>query len=106
MPARLLDGVAVANQIRADVQPIGAPFTGRARRSRCLGIALAGNNPGSQVYVGSKMNSAGTAGLRAALKRLPSDASLNDLRAVVRRLNESDSHDGILVQSPLPAAMG
>jgi methylenetetrahydrofolate dehydrogenase (NADP+)/methenyltetrahydrofolate cyclohydrolase len=52
------------------------------------------------------MKSAGDAGLRADLERLPATATLADLLDVVRRLNESESHDGILVQSPLPDAMG
>jgi methylenetetrahydrofolate dehydrogenase (NADP+)/methenyltetrahydrofolate cyclohydrolase len=58
------------------------------------------------VYVASKLKSAGEAGLRADLHRLPATASLADLMAVVTRLNESDACDGILVQSPLPDAMG
>ena len=50
---------------------------------------------------------AGTeSGLRVDLNRLGADASLNELISLVRRLNASDAHDGILVQSPLPSAMG
>ena len=58
------------------------------------------------VYVGAKLKSAAETGLRADAERLPADASLEDLLAVVDRLNRSDVHDGILVQSPLPDAMG
>src|SRR5206468_12584963 len=46
------------------------------------------------------------AGLRADLERLPATARLAELLEAVERLNRSDAHDGILVQSPLPAAMG
>jgi methylenetetrahydrofolate dehydrogenase (NADP+)/methenyltetrahydrofolate cyclohydrolase len=46
------------------------------------------------------------AGLWVDLQRLPAAASLDDLLALVDRLNRSDRHDGILVQSPLPDAMG
>ena len=67
---------------------------------------LVGEDPASEIYVRSKLKSAGEAGLRADLERLPATASLADLLAVVERLNRSDVHDGILVQSPLPAAMG
>jgi methylenetetrahydrofolate dehydrogenase (NADP+)/methenyltetrahydrofolate cyclohydrolase len=67
---------------------------------------LAGNDPGSELYVSSKLKSAAESGLRADLERLPATASLDHLLAVVARLNASESHDGILVQSPLPAAMG
>jgi len=106
MAARLLDGVAVASQIRAEVAPAVAAFTAKAGRPPRLGIVLVGDDPASEVYVGSKLKSAGEAGLRTDLERLPAGASLADLLAVVDRLNRSDLHDGILVQSPLPEAMG
>jgi len=106
MSARLLDGVAVANQIRAELAPDVAAFTSRAGRPPGLGIVLVGADPASEIYVRGKLNSAGAAGLRADLERLPATASLADLLALVDRLNRSDPHDGILVQSPLPAAMG
>jgi len=104
--ARVLDGAAVANQIRAELRPAVAAFTARAGRPPGLGIVLVGENPASDIYVRSKLKSAGEAGLRADLERLPADASLDALLAVVERLNRSDVHDGILVQSPLPEAMG
>jgi len=106
MAARVLDGVAVANQIRAEVAPAVAAFTAKAGRPPGLGIVLVGENPASEVYVRNKLKSAGEAGLFAELTRLPATASLADLLAVVDRLNRSDKHDGILVQSPLPDSMG
>jgi methylenetetrahydrofolate dehydrogenase (NADP+)/methenyltetrahydrofolate cyclohydrolase len=106
MAARVLDGAAVANQIRAEVAPAVAAFTARAGRPPGLGIVLVGDNPASEVYVRAKLKSAGDAGLRADLERLPATASLADLLALVERLNRSEVHDGILVQSPLPEAMG
>jgi methylenetetrahydrofolate dehydrogenase (NADP+)/methenyltetrahydrofolate cyclohydrolase len=106
MPARVLDGVAVANQIRAEVAPAIASFTARAGRPPGLGIVLVGDNPASEIYVRGKLKSAGEAGLRADLERLPATASLDQLLSVVDRLNRSDVLDGILVQSPLPDAMG
>jgi methylenetetrahydrofolate dehydrogenase (NADP+)/methenyltetrahydrofolate cyclohydrolase len=106
MPARLLDGAAVANQIRAGLAPAVSSFTSRAGRPPGLGIVLVGHDPASEIYVRAKLKSAGDAGLRADLERLPDTASLSDLLALVERLNRSDVHDGILVQSPLPARMG
>jgi methylenetetrahydrofolate dehydrogenase (NADP+)/methenyltetrahydrofolate cyclohydrolase len=106
MSARLLDGVAVAKQIRAEVAPAVASFTARAGRPPGLGIVLVGENPASEVYVRNKLKSAGEAGLFAELTRLPATASLADLLAVVDTLNRSATHDGILVQSPLPDGMG
>ena len=106
MAARVLDGAAVAGQIRAEMEPAVATFTARAGRPPGLGIVLVGHDPASEIYVRTKLKSAGEAGLRADLERLPATAALEDLLAVVDRLNRSDAHDGILVQSPLPSSMG
>jgi methylenetetrahydrofolate dehydrogenase (NADP+) / methenyltetrahydrofolate cyclohydrolase len=106
MAARVLDGTAVANQIRAEAAPDVAAFTARAGRPPGLAIVLVGDDPASEVYVRGKLKSAGEAGLRADLERLPSTTSLGELLGLVERLNRSEMHDGILVQSPLPAAMG
>src|SRR6195256_582303 len=106
MSARLLDGVAVANQIRAEAAPDIAAFKARTGRPPGLGIVLVGDDPASEIYVRGKLKTAGETGLRADLQRLPAAARLEDLLAVVEQLNQSEVHDGILVQSPLPAAMG
>jgi len=106
MAARLLDGAAVAHQIRAEVAPGVAAFTARHGRPPGLGIVLVGDDPASNIYVTSKLKSAEEAGLRADLHRLPASARVDDLLALVDQLNRSEAHDGILVQSPLPAAMG
>jgi methylenetetrahydrofolate dehydrogenase (NADP+)/methenyltetrahydrofolate cyclohydrolase len=106
MAARLLDGVAVGHQIRGETAPAVAAFTAKAGRRPGLGIVLVGDNPASEVYVRNKLKSAGEAGLLAELFRLPATASLEDLLRLVDQLNRSETHDGILVQSPLPAAMG
>jgi methylenetetrahydrofolate dehydrogenase (NADP+)/methenyltetrahydrofolate cyclohydrolase len=106
MSARILDGTAVGQAIRTELGPAVEAFTARWGRPPGLGIVLAGNDPGSELYVTSKLKSATETGLRADLERLPATASLDDLLAVVARLNASEDHDGILVQSPLPAGMG
>src|SRR5262249_40330886 len=71
-----------------------------------LGIVLVGEHPASEIYVRNKLKSAEETGIRADLERLPATASLAQLLAVIERLNRSEAHDGILVQSPLPEAMG
>lgn len=106
MSARILDGTAVGLAIRTELRPRVEAFTASVGRPPGLGIVLVGNDPGSELYVGSKLKSATESGLRADLHRLPATASLADLLAVVAQLNDSEVHDGILVQSPLPAAMG
>lgn len=104
--ARVLDGTAVANEIRAELRPAVEAFAARTGRPPGLGIVLVGENPESEIYVRGKLKSAGEAGLRVDLERLRADASLQTLLDLVHRLNRSDVHDGILVQSPLPASMG
>jgi methylenetetrahydrofolate dehydrogenase (NADP+)/methenyltetrahydrofolate cyclohydrolase len=106
MAATILDGVAVANQIRAEIAPAVAAFTARVGRPPGLGIVLVGDDAASDIYVRGKVKAAGEVGLRADLERLPATTSLAQLLDVVDRLNRSDVHDGILVQSPLPAALG
>jgi methylenetetrahydrofolate dehydrogenase (NADP+)/methenyltetrahydrofolate cyclohydrolase len=104
--ARLIDGTAIAAEIRASAIPGVQAFTARAGRPPGLGIVLVGENPASEVYVRNKVKAGTDAGLWVDLQRLPATASLDDLIRLVERLNTSDRHDGILVQSPLPDAMG
>src|SRR5262249_41511197 len=81
-------------------------FAGRHGRPPALGIVLVGDDPASHVYVRNKMKSATEVGMRVDLEQLAATASLEDVLSTVRRLNRSDVHDGILVQSPLPKGMG
>jgi methylenetetrahydrofolate dehydrogenase (NADP+)/methenyltetrahydrofolate cyclohydrolase len=104
--ARLLDGHAVASAIREAVLPDVAAFTASAGRPPGLGIVLVGDNPSSEIYVRNKVKAGAETGLWVDLQRLPATASLAELLALVARLNASDRHDGILVQAPLPGAMG
>jgi methylenetetrahydrofolate dehydrogenase (NADP+)/methenyltetrahydrofolate cyclohydrolase len=106
MPARVLDGAATATAIREALAPRIAAFTTRHGRPPGLAIVLAGENPASEIYVRSKLKSAGDAGCRTDLFRLPAAASLDEALTSVRRLNADETYDGILVQSPLPEGMG
>jgi methylenetetrahydrofolate dehydrogenase (NADP+)/methenyltetrahydrofolate cyclohydrolase len=106
MTARLLDGQAVAAAIRQSVLPDVSAFTAHAGRPPGLGIVLVGDDPGSQIYVRNKTKAGTESGLFVDVRRLPAEATIEAVLALVRELNASDVHDGILVQSPLPAAMG
>jgi methylenetetrahydrofolate dehydrogenase (NADP+)/methenyltetrahydrofolate cyclohydrolase len=104
--ARLLDGNRIAAEIRESVGPGIATFTARHGRAPQLGIVLVGEDPASEIYVRNKVRAGTESGLAVDLRRLPASASLGELLQLVQRLNDSDAHDGILVQSPLPPTMG
>jgi methylenetetrahydrofolate dehydrogenase (NADP+)/methenyltetrahydrofolate cyclohydrolase len=106
MPARRLEGNATASAIRAELAPRVAAFTARAGRAPRLDIVLAGDDPASQIYVGGKERAGSEAGLNVHVHRLPAEASLGQVVSLVEGLNAEEACDGILVQSPLPAAMG
>ena len=104
--ARVLDGKAAASQIREGLRPRIEAFTRDAGRPPKLGILLAGNDPGSEIYVRNKIKNGAELGMDSDLRRLPESASLADALAIVAEFNASGTHDGILVQSPLPDGMG
>jgi methylenetetrahydrofolate dehydrogenase (NADP+)/methenyltetrahydrofolate cyclohydrolase len=103
---RFLDGNAAARQIRDELAPRIAAFHQHTGRPPGLGIVLVGQDPASEVYVRHKVKDGSEAGLFVDLIRLPATATLEETLGVVRELNASPRHDGIIVQSPLPAAMG
>jgi methylenetetrahydrofolate dehydrogenase (NADP+)/methenyltetrahydrofolate cyclohydrolase len=106
MSARILDGQGLAARMRAEMAPRVAEFAARHGRPPGLAIVLVGQNPASEIYVRLKIKAGTEAGLRADLERLPEHASLADVLALVERLNRSPVYDGILVQAPLPKAVG
>jgi len=106
MSARIIDGTAIATAIRTELRPDVEAFTHASGRPPGLGLVLVGDHPASEIYVRSKLKAGSEAGLRVDLERLPATATIDEGLALVQRLNESDEHDGILVQDPLPEAMG
>ena len=98
--ARRLDGVAAAAEIREGLRSRIDAFTQKAGRPPTLGLLLAGNDPGSEIYVRNKVKSSEQLGMVTDLRRLTASSCLEEVLAVVNVFN------GILVQSPLPAAMG
>ena len=104
--AQRLDGAAVAAEIRDGLRFRIEAFSQRAGRPPTLGILLAGNDPGSEIYVRNKMRSGEDLGMATDLRRLDGTSSLDEALAIVRAFNGSAKHDGILVQSPLPEGMG
>ena len=106
MSARRLDGAAAARQIRAESVPRAKAFADRHGRPPGLGIVLVGRRAESELYVRNKLATVAEAGCRADLVRVDEHATLQDVLDTVTRLNADDTVDAILVQSPLPEAMG
>jgi methylenetetrahydrofolate dehydrogenase (NADP+)/methenyltetrahydrofolate cyclohydrolase len=106
MPARRLDGTRVAAAIRGEVAPDVAAFAERFGRPPTLDIVLVGDHPASQIYVRNKERAGQEAGLHVRVHRLDAATTREALLAHVGRLNADPSCDGILVQAPLPAALG
>ena len=92
--------------MREEIKPDVQAFVKAHGRPPGLGIVLVGEDPASHVYVRNKLKAAEDVGFYADCTRLSADATLADVLAVVDRLNRSEQHDGILVQSPLPKTMG
>lgn len=106
MAAQIIDGTAIAQRIRAELAEGVSSFTGRTGRRPGLGIVLVGERPDSQIYVRNKLKAAGEVGIDAKLSALSADATRDEILSVVRTLNTDSGIDGILVQSPLPGALG
>lgn len=101
MPAELIDGVAIARQIRDEV---ACDVVRLAQRGIVPGltVVLVGDDPASAVYVRSKGKATEEAGMRSATIRLPADTAHADLLAHIDALNADPAVHGILVQMPLP----
>jgi methylenetetrahydrofolate dehydrogenase (NADP+)/methenyltetrahydrofolate cyclohydrolase len=104
MTAQLIDGNAVARQIRSDVAGRTQALKARGIEPH-LAIILVGEDPASEVYVKHKVADSGQTGLKATLERYPATMTEADLLARVRALNADDKVHGILVQLPLPRHM-
>jgi methylenetetrahydrofolate dehydrogenase (NADP+) / methenyltetrahydrofolate cyclohydrolase len=101
LPAKLIDGVAVGDQMRAELKTEIAALAARGVKPG-LAAVLVGDNPASQVYVRMKGKACEEAGLHSETIKLPAATTEADLIAVVDRLNRDPKIHGILVQLPLP----
>ncbi len=103
MTAHIIDGKAVAAELRAQVGNEVRRLTAQHGLTPGLAVVLAGNNPASESYVGSKAKATVETGMRSFDHRLPETVSQAELIALVERLNADPAVHGILVQLPLPA---
>ncbi|HEV2221165.1 MAG TPA: bifunctional methylenetetrahydrofolate dehydrogenase/methenyltetrahydrofolate cyclohydrolase FolD [Casimicrobiaceae bacterium] len=103
MPARILDGKALAEGVTGELRKRIAARIAAGRAAPGLAALLVGNDAASQVYVRNKRRTADGIGMRSLAFDLPASASESELLALIGRLNGDPSVNGILVQLPLPA---
>ncbi|MES2907142.1 MAG: bifunctional methylenetetrahydrofolate dehydrogenase/methenyltetrahydrofolate cyclohydrolase FolD [Pseudomonadota bacterium] len=105
MNAILIDGKKHAAALRDQVAREAAVFIQSQGRKPGLAVVLVGEDPASQVYVGSKVKQTTEAGMASFEHRLPATISETELLSLLDRLNNDDMVDGILVQLPLPRGL-
>lgn len=102
MTALRIDGKAFAAELRERVAEKVPAFVDAAGRKPGLAVILVGDDPASQVYVGSKGKATIAAGMESFQHVLPASTSQDALIGLVEQLNTDETVDGILVQLPLP----
>ena len=105
MPAKIIDGAAVAQALRAEIAEKVALRAAAGLRPPGLAVVLVGDNPASQVYVRSKARMSREVGITSLEFKLDATASEQEILGLITQLNHDDTVDGILVQLPLPSGI-
>ena len=103
MTAQLIDGKAIAANLRQQIAQRVTERRQQGLRVPGLAVILVGTDPASQVYVAHKRKDCEEVGFLSQAYDLPAETSQDDLLALIDRLNDDPAIDGILVQLPLPA---
>ncbi len=101
MGATIIDGKAIAAEIRAEVA-LKVKKLKENGITPCLAVILVGENPASVSYVTGKQKALSEVGMKDRSIRLPENTDESELLEIIGKLNEDDSVHGILVQLPLP----
>jgi len=102
MAAQIIDGKAISKQLLDSIQSrISARLTA-GKRAPCLAVILIGQDPASAVYVRNKRLACDKVGIRSISHDLSDNTTEAELLALIETLNNDETVDGILVQSPLP----
>ena len=102
MSAQIIDGKTIAQQVRLEVAEKVKQRLAAGKRAPGLAVVLVGENPASQIYVGSKRKACEEVGFVSRSFDLPATTSEQELLALIDKLNSDNDIDGILVQLPLP----
>ncbi len=103
MPAQILDGKTLAARVTDELRARVAACIAAGRAAPGLAVVLVGEDAASQVYVRNKRRTTDGVGMRSLAFDLPASVSESELLALIGRLNDDPSVNGILVQLPLPA---
>ncbi|HCS92371.1 MAG TPA: bifunctional methylenetetrahydrofolate dehydrogenase/methenyltetrahydrofolate cyclohydrolase FolD, partial [Chromatiaceae bacterium] len=103
MGAQILDGKAIAADVRARVKAQVDARLAQGQRAPGLAVVLLGENPASRVYVRNKRKACAEVGFYSELHELPATTTQAEVISLVDQLNLDNAIDGILVQLPLPA---
>ncbi|MFH4463869.1 bifunctional methylenetetrahydrofolate dehydrogenase/methenyltetrahydrofolate cyclohydrolase FolD [Vibrio diabolicus] len=105
MTAQNIDGTLISQTVRSEVAARVKARVEAGLRAPGLAVVLVGEDPASQVYVGSKRRACEEVGFVSKSFDLPASSSEEELLALINELNNDDEIDGILVQLPLPAGI-
>jgi methylenetetrahydrofolate dehydrogenase (NADP+)/methenyltetrahydrofolate cyclohydrolase len=103
--ARVIDGRAVAAEVRATVAAEVAEFVAEHGRPPGLATVLIGDDPASAVYVAGKHRACAEVGIRSVNRELPASTTQEEAEAVIDELNREPAVSGILCQLPVPAGL-
>jgi methylenetetrahydrofolate dehydrogenase (NADP+)/methenyltetrahydrofolate cyclohydrolase len=103
MSAKIIDGKALAEQIKAEIRSATDALAAAGKRRPGLAVIMVGDSAASEVYVRNKRRSCDQAGIVSSAHDLPANTSEAELLDLIRLLNGDSAIDGILVQLPLPA---
>lgn len=101
MPAEILNGLRIRDQILSELKPRVEMLT-KQKRAPGLAVVLVGNDPASEIYVRNKVKACEALGIYSEKITPPASLSTAELLEIVHRLNLDPKIDGILVQMPLP----
>jgi methylenetetrahydrofolate dehydrogenase (NADP+)/methenyltetrahydrofolate cyclohydrolase len=102
MAATIIDGKAIAARVRGEVAHEVQAFRERTGTVPGLATVLVGEDPGSAVYVRGKQRACAEVGMTPIDRRLPADASHEEVARLLAELNGDDAVSGVLLQLPLP----
>jgi len=102
MSAQIIDGKAIASELKHTLKQANDQRLAQGLRAPGLAVILIGGDPASQVYVGSKRRSCEQIGFKSESYDLAESTSESELLALINKLNNDETIDGILVQLPLP----